>query len=228
MTDKNVHVGLTDLCETAVLSSLFSEDSAVVDEVNKMTEQEVIELGNDGTFDISAEPFPKAFKARHVGDFKPDVTPDKTSKGPTCSGSQGLVSPSATLADWELKKERGNRAFSEGLLELAVTCYTDALDSLAVIRIRIFFSFICYVSIINIFPRLTLRALRLFPRLSLPPSKGPHERYWNACRGRPPPACKSHPAGEPRPLPFEARRGFGDRPRLRRRRRLCRVCKRPR
>ena len=71
-----------------------------------MTESNVIEVGTDGSFDISAPP-PQPARA---------VKPVK----------------SISTSEWVIKKQRGNKAFSEGDFDLAIECYTHSLNAIEV------------------------------------------------------------------------------------------------
>jgi hypothetical protein len=68
----------------------------------------IIEIGSDGAFDLSDKP--KVMVPPVVPEAK---EPKNEKKLPE---------------EWEIKKERGNKAFSSGHFELAIECYTSALE----------------------------------------------------------------------------------------------------
>jgi hypothetical protein len=74
---------------------------------------EVIEIGSDGVFDLSTTPKPPPVKV-------------------TISKKESKKESKIELSGWELKKQRGNDAYAAGNLELAVECYTVALKQLEV------------------------------------------------------------------------------------------------
>ena len=83
-----------------------------------MTEvlDDVIEVGNDGAFDLDASPPPR-----------PSQPPPRAKKPPA---SEKMDDDG--LEDWEIKKQRGNRAFSEGNLDVSIECYTAAIAAISV------------------------------------------------------------------------------------------------
>jgi len=80
---------------------------------------DVIEVGSDGAFDLDAAPPPPA----------PKHTPKPPSKSKSKISTEG--SNSDTPADWEMKKQRGNRAFEEGNVDLSIDCYTSAISTIS-------------------------------------------------------------------------------------------------
>jgi hypothetical protein len=86
----------------------------------KMTEviDDVIEVGNDGAFDLDASP----------PEPPPPPKPPPRAKKPPASEKID----DDGLEDWEIKKQRGNRAFSEGNLDVSINCYTAAIAAISV------------------------------------------------------------------------------------------------
>lgn len=89
----------------------------------------VIEVGHDGAFDISAPPAPPVQKAS-VPVSRESNKPSKSVKPPPAP----VAAPA--LADWEIKKQRGNKAFSDANIDLAVDSYTAALTAIEVTSFR--------------------------------------------------------------------------------------------
>lgn len=80
----------------------------------------VIELGADGAFDLDAQPAPE-----------PPNQKKSAQQPPAPPAPKAAATPSP---DWEIKKQRGNQAFGEGNLDLALQCYSAALSALEVVR----------------------------------------------------------------------------------------------
>ena len=86
----------------------------------------VIELGNDGAFDLDAMPVaPPPLKAKLRA---PSQAKARKPEKPEAPAEEEDVS------DWAIKKGRGNKAFKAGNIDLAVECYSAALESITVRR----------------------------------------------------------------------------------------------
>lgn len=75
----------------------------------------IIELSDDGAFDISDPQRPKP--------LPPKPPPPKAKKA---------KSPAESENDFAIKKKRGNEAYAASNFDLAEVCYTSALEALAV------------------------------------------------------------------------------------------------
>jgi hypothetical protein len=78
----------------------------------------IIELSDDGAFDISDPQRPKP--------LPPKPPPPKAKKAKSPAESE------ASMDDFAIKKKRGNEAYAASNLDLAEVCYTSALEALAV------------------------------------------------------------------------------------------------